>query len=296
MIKRTVYISKPFHLSIRDDQLILSDKIVEWESSVPIEDLGYLILDHQQITLTMRVMEKLSEYNIATVFCDKKHLPCSLNLPLDAHHIQNELFRFQIDATEPLKKKLWKQTVESKIHNQARLLIKLGNPDQRIEKCAKTVKSGDPDNREGVAAKYYWESLFGKPFIRDRFGATPNPLLNYGYILLRSAVARALAGSGLLATLGIHHKNRYNAFCLADDIMEPYRPYVDEIVYKLNEKYPESHILNKEIKAELLELLAVDVRIGKISRPLMIALTHTTASLSKCYAGKRKKIEYPVLT
>jgi CRISPR-associated protein Cas1 len=214
-------------------------------------------------------------------------------LPLDAHHIQNEIFRAQVDASEPLKKNLWKQTIEAKIQNQAQLLGKLGKNSRPLKAIGKAVKSGDSDNREGFAARLYWTEMFGKTFIRDRYGDPPNPFLNYGYILLRSAVARALAGSGLLATLGIHHRNRYNAFCLADDVMEPYRPYVDEIVYAMAEKWPDEFMLEKEHKAELLQLMTVDVIIGGSKRPLMVALSQTAASLARCYSGEIRKISYP---
>lgn len=262
--------------------------------TAPIEDIGFIVLEHPQISVTMKLMEQLNENNVAVVFCDSKHMPSSMLLPLDAHHIQNELFRAQISASEPLKKNLWKQTIEAKIKNQARLLEKQGIKGQQLKNLAKNVKSGDSDNREGFAARLYWNTLFGKEFIRDRYGEPPNMYLNYGYILLRSAVARALAGSGLLATLGIHHRNRYNAFCLADDIMEPYRPWVDEIVIELEGKWPGQLMLEKEQKAELLQLMSADVKIGENRRPLMVALSQTTASLARCFSGETRKITYPV--
>ena len=261
--------------------------------TAPVEDLGFVVLDHPQISFSMKLVEELSEYNVATVFCDSKHMPASMLLPLDVHHIQSELFRAQVSASEPLKKNLWKQTIEAKIRNQARLLEKLGKNSLPLKNLWKNVKSGDSDNREGFAARLYWTEMFGKTFIRDRYGEAPNPFLNYGYIILRSAVARALAGSGLLATLGIHHSNRYNAFCLADDIMEPYRPWVDEIAFDLDTKYPDSQMLEKEHKAELLQLMAADVNIGENKRPLMVALSQTTASLSRCFSGETRKITYP---
>ena len=262
--------------------------------TAPIEDIGFIVLEHPQISVTMKLMEQLTEHNVTVVFCDSKHMPSSMLLPLDAHHIQNELFRAQIDASEPLKKNLWKQTIESKIKNQARLLEKKGFNGQSLKNLAKSVKSDDSDNREGFAARLYWNTLFGKGFIRDRYGEPPNMYLNYGYILLRSAVARALAGSGLLATLGIHHRNRYNAFCLADDIMEPYRPWVDEIVIEFEEKWPGQMMLEKEQKAGLLQLMSADVKIGENRRPLMVALSQTTASLARCFNGETRKITYPV--
>lgn len=294
MIKRTLFISNPYHLSLKDKQLQVSELHGMTIKTIPVEDIGFVVLDHPQISFTMKLVEQLNEYNVATVFCDSKHMPSSMLLPLDAHHIQSELFRAQVAGSEPLKKNLWKQTIEAKIKNQSRLLEKLGKPTIQLKTIAKTIKSGDSDNREGFAARLYWISLFGKTFIRDRFGEPPNAFLNYGYILLRSAVARALAGSGLLATLGIHHRNRYNAFCLADDIMEPYRPYVDEIAYKLNNGYPGTLMLEKEHKAELLQLMSADVKIGENKRPLMLALSQTTASLGRCFSGETRKIVYPV--
>lgn len=294
MIKRTLFISNPYHLALRNMQLQVSEKGGMVVKTAPIEDIGFLVLDHPQISFTMKLVEELSENNVATIFCDSKHMPSSMLLSLDAHYIQGELFRSQISASEPLKKNLWKQTIESKIRNQARLLDKLGKKSVQLKTMVKTIKSGDSDNREGFAARIYWTALLGKKFIRDRYGEPPNNFLNYGYILLRSAVARALAGSGLLATLGIHHRNRYNAFCLADDIMEPYRPYVDEIACDLFEKYPDTIMLEKEHKAELLKLVTVDVKIGENKRPLMIALSQTTASLARCFSGEQRKITYPV--
>ena len=293
MLKRTLFISNPYHLSLKNRQLVVSEKTGVPLKTVPVEDIGFVVIDNPQISFTLKLVEELNEHNVAVVFCDSKHLPSSMLLPLDAHHIQNELFRAQINASEPLKKNLWKQTVEAKIKNQARLLEKRGINGNPLKVIANSVKSGDSDNREGFAARIYWNALFGRKFIRDRYGDPPNMYLNYGYILLRSAVARALAGSGLLATLGIHHRNRYNAFCLADDMMEPYRPWVDEIAADLEEKYPGLYILEKAQKAELLQLMTADVRIGESRRPLMMALSQTTASLARCFGGEIRKITYP---
>ncbi|MBU1371047.1 MAG: type II CRISPR-associated endonuclease Cas1 [Bacteroidetes bacterium] len=293
MLKRTLFISNPYHLSLKNRQLVVSEKAEMPVKTIPVEDVGFVVLDNPQISFTMKLVEELNDNNVAVVFCNSKHMPSSLLLPLDANHIQNEMFRAQISASEPLKKNLWKQTVEAKINNQARLLEKLGIKGNQLRTIAKSVKSDDSDNREGFAARIYWNRLFGKDFIRDRYGNPPNMYLNYGYILLRSAVARAIAGSGLLATLGIHHRNRYNAFCLADDIMEPYRPWVDEIVLKIKKEWPNQLMLEKEQKAELLQLMSADVRIGANRRPLMIALSQTTASLARCFTGEARKISYP---
>lgn len=294
MLKRTLFFSNPYHLALKNQQLIVTPKNQAEIKTVPVEDIGFIVLDHPQISFSMKLIEQLNAYNVAIVFCDSKHMPSSMLLPLDSNHIQSEIFNFQINASEPLKKNLWKQTIEQKIRNQAAHLKKRGASFQNILNIAKTVNSGDTSNREGFAARMYWSQLLGKDFYRDRIGPPPNHFLNYGYILLRSAVARSLSGSGLLATLGIHHHNRYNAYCLADDIMEPYRPYVDEIVMHLFQQYPNTVTINKEQKAELLKLMAIDVNIGEVKRPLMVALSITTASLARCFAGDSRRIVYPV--
>lgn len=294
MLKRTLFISQPYRLFLKNMQLVVASLDELAKRTIPIEDIGYIVLDHPQISFTMKLIEQLNAFNVAVVFCDSKHMPSSMLLSLDSNHIQSEVFRQQINASEPLKKNLWKQTIEAKIQNQALHLKKQGINNIGLRNIAKTVKSGDADNREGFAARLYWKSLVGSDFYRDRYGPPPNHFLNYGYILLRSAVARALSGSGLLSTLGIHHRNRYNAYCLADDIMEPYRPYVDEIAVDMYEKYPDVLILEKEHKAELLKLMAIDVEIGQVKRPLMVALSITTASLVKCFSGETRKITYPV--
>lgn len=294
MLKRSLFFTNPAYLSARQEQLVVKNAEGE-EQSIPIEDIGFVVLENSQITISMPAMQKLNANNVALVCCDEKHHPSAMLLNLDSHHLQGELFRNQLQATEPLKKQLWKQIVEQKILNQAAVLNKYSKPTGPLPGFAKTVNSGDTSNREGAAAREYWKGLFGNAFVRDRFGIHPNPLLNYGYIVLRAAVARALVGSGLLPTLGIHHHNRYNAFCLADDIMEPYRPYVDTVVYELWESGDNDMILEKETKAQLLQVLTMDVKIGKVMRPLMVALSMTTASLARCFNGEIKKLACPVL-
>lgn len=295
MIKRTLFFSNPYHLSVRDNQLVAKSKEDENERTVPVEDIGFAVIDHPQVSVTPVLLEQLVANNVAVVFCDGRHMPQSMLLNLNGHHLQNEIFRHQINVSEPLKKNLWKQTVEAKIDNQAGMLLKARKSFKEVAKFAKDVKSGDPDNREGAAARMYWKTLMGDDFSRERFGDWPNPVLNYGYAILRAAVARALIGSGLLPTLGIHHHSRYNAYCLADDIMEPYRPFVDETAYHIYLAYPDVFELDKALKAELLKVLTVDVYFQNQVRPLMVGLSQTTASLARCFAGKSRKIEYPTL-
>lgn len=293
MLKRTLFFGKPSRLSVKDKQLVIESKEDGAIHKVPIEDIGYAVIENQQISFSVPLLQELMANNVAVIFCDAGHMPNSMLLNLDGHHLQNELFRFQIEASEPLKKNLWKQTIEAKIRNQSALLHKLGKNGSLLKPFYSNVKSGDIDNREGIAARIYWTEMYGPDFTRDRYGACPNNLLNYAYIVLRAAVARALTGSGLLATLGIFHHNRYNAFCLADDIMEPYRPFADEIVFKLFQNGNQE--LTTDVKAEILKILANDVCFENTTRPLMVGLSQTTASLSRCFTGEQKKMVYPEL-
>ena len=263
------------------------------KKTIPIEDIGFVVLEHQQTSITLPLLNALSDNNVAVIICDENRMPNAMLMNLDSNSTQCESFRTQIDASEPLKKGIWKQVIEAKIRNQAALLNKLGKDGDKLKPYYSNVKSGDSDNREGIAAKIYWNELFGDGFMRHRDGIAPNNLLNYGYTLLRAAVARALMGSGLLPAFGIFHRNRYNAFPLADDIMEPYRPYVDEIVYHMYINGMTD--LNKDAKSQLLHILFTDTIFSKVTRPLDIGLTMTTASLAKCFMGTGKKIIYPLL-
>lgn len=261
--------------------------------TVPVEDIGFVLLENQQIGITMPLLNALADNNAAVIVCTDKMMPNAMLLNLDSNSVQGERYRNQINASEPLKKNLWKQTVEAKIRNQAALLDKLDKDGSILKPYWQNVRSGDADNREGVAAKVYWDALFGDDFMRYRTGESPNEMLNYGYTVLRAAVARSLMGSGLFPAFGIYHRNRYNAFPLADDIMEPYRPFVDEIVFDLYANGERE--LNKDVKAEILKLLYVDTAFDKITRPLDLGLSVTTSSLAKCFSGEQKKILYPLL-
>lgn len=297
MIKRTLYFGQAAYLSLRDGQLLVRLPAEEGSRSIPIEDIGVLILDHQQISITHGLMNALEAHKCALITCSASHMPSGLFLPLDAHSLQSERFQTQIEATLPLKKQLWQQTVRMKIQNQARVLEEVyAQPQANMLAWVKQVRSGDPDNLEARAAAYYWANLFPSlpKFTREREESAPNALLNYGYALLRAVVARSLVSVGLLPTLGIHHHNRYNAYCLADDIMEPYRPYVDKFVQEIYEReYPES--LTKDIKHRLLTIMEQDVVIDGITHPLSIATSLTASSLVRCFEGSSKQIDYPVL-
>ena len=307
MIKKTLYFGNPAYLSLRNAQLIIrlpevvdKDTLPEYfkqvsEVSKPIEDIGVIVLDHKQITITSGVLEAFLENNCAVLTCDSKSMPVGLLLPLHGNTTQNERFRQQLDASLPLSKQLWQQTIKAKIENQAAVLKECTGEEIKCMKVwAANVRSGDPDNQEARAAAYYWKNLFRiEGFTRDRDGIPPNNLLNYGYAILRAVVARGLVASGLLPTLGIHHHNRYNAYCLADDIMEPYRPYVDRLVYDMVKQGANYAELTKDLKVRLLTIPTLETTIAGKRSPLMVAVGQTTASLYKCFSGELRKISYP---
>ena len=294
MLKRTLLFTSPVYLSMKNGQLVVCFKDTPDEKhTFPIEDIGYVIIDNPMVSITMPLINALADNNVALIFCNEKGMPHAMLQNLDTHTLQCEVLNTQIGVGEVLKKNLWKQTVEAKIKNQSKLLTKLGKDGNVLKPYYCNVKSGDSDNREGLAARIYWNCLFGNDFVRDRNLPGINALLNYGYTILRSATARALMGSGLLPSIGIFHHNRSNAFPLADDIMEPYRPYVDEIVYGM---YHEGMTeLNQKSKSSLLHVLTCDTHFVKVTRPLSIGLTMTAASLVKCYAKELDKINYPLM-
>lgn len=297
MTKRTLYFGNPAYLKTRNEQMIVELLECGETKTIPIEDIGIVILDHQQITITQSLMAKLLANNTALITCDATHHPIGLNLCLDGHTLQSQKFKDQVAASIPLKKQLWQQTIIAKIENQALLLKAERAGNNYLLKLASTVKSGDPTNNEAKAAMYYWKHLFPDflNFRRDRYGVPPNNLLNYGYAILRALVARNLVASGLMPTLGIHHRNQYNAYCLADDIMEPYRPYVDKVVCHIVRSNGMFLEMTPSMKKELLSIPAMDVLIEDRKSPLMVAVQRSTASLAKCFEGTSRKLLYPTL-
>ena len=310
MIKKTLCFSNPAYISLCNRQLVIqipdiekNDKLTADfkkmnERTIPIEDIGVVVLENKQITITTGAIEALLDNNAALITCDSRCMPTGLMLPLYGNTLQSERFRDQIEASLPLRKQLWQQTVKQKIANQEAILRRCSQTETQCMKVwANDVRSGDPDNLEARAAAYYWKNIFPNipNFVRGREGNPPNNLLNYGYAILRSVIARALVSSGLLPTLGIHHHNRYNAYCLADDIMEPYRPYVDELVVKIVSQYDNYSELSKDLKAQLLTIPVLDVVIDGKRSPLMIAASQTTASLAKCFRGESRILSYPDL-
>jgi CRISPR-associated protein Cas1 len=309
MIKRTLYFGNPAYLSRKNDQLVVrlpevekNDSLPESfkresQATIPIEDIGVVILDEHRLVITQHLIAGLIENNVALITCDHTHHPTGLMLNLAGNSLQSAKFRAQLDAGAVLEKQLWQQTVKAKILNQALLLRQLGVEAGNLEKWSAEVRSGDPNNLEARAAAYYWKNLFPQlpGFRREREGAPPNPLLNYSYAILRAIVARSLVGSGLLPTVGIHHRNQYNHYCLADDIMEPYRPVADSVVVGILNNGEDYTELNTSIKKQLLSISTVDVLVDKERSPLMVAVQRTTASLARCFEGSASKLLYPRL-
>ena len=292
MLKKAILIENKSSISTKLNQLVIENE--HRKGTIPIEDIGFLVIDNQETYISLPALNLLIENNSSVIICSRNHLPNGLFLNLNSHHIQQEIFKNQIEASVPLKKQLWQQTIVEKINNQGILLEKITGKKNNFDFLATKVLSGDTSNMEGVAANFYWKTFFEHQFKRERFGDYPNNFLNYGYALLRAATARALSGSGLLNTLGIHHKSKYNAFALADDIMEPFRPIIDEKVYEITQRYKEQE-LNTEIKSELLQIITRTVYFKDEKSALMVALQKTASSLQQCYTGDRKKIKYPKL-
>ncbi len=296
MITRSIYIGNPAYLKLKDGQMyIMEPDTGQMKGRVPVEDLGLLMLDHFQITISHQLIQKMMGNNVVIISCDSHHLPHGIMLPLHGHTQHSDRVKDQLEASEPLKKQLWKQTIECKIENQKEVLLKLGNYYEPMIGYKNKVQSGDITNMEGIAAQHYWKYLISLDFLRQRFGESPNQFFNFGYAVLRGIVARAIVETGLLPVLGIFHKNKYNPYCLADDLMEPYRPFVDLLVMNFLEKNPDTEELTKDFKAYLLQIATKDVKIDGLKRPLMVAVKTTASSLYKCYTGDKRLISYPEL-
>ena len=292
MLKRTLVFTTPLDLSLKNRQLVIKHKedLVPPQTA-PIEDIGVVIVENQRVRFTVPLLNALADENVQVVFCDKCSMPHSMLVNLDVNATQGETLRNQMAVGEVLKKQLWKQIVEAKIRNQSRLLNKIGYNGSVLRPYYSNVKSGDTDNREGIAARLYFQELFGAEFVRDRTQEGVNALLNYGYTILRAAVARSLVSSGLFLAIGIFHHNRSNAYPLADDMMEPYRPYVDEIVHDLAMRGELD--LTPEVKTELIKVLYADTEFEQVTRPLMVGLSLSSASLVRCYAKEQKELNFP---
>ena len=294
MLKRTIIVTSPSRLTLKNGQLVCTCISDDTDvKTAPVEDIGIVIVENQRATLSVPLISALAANNASVVFCDSHFMPSSVTMSLCSNATQSEMLKAQVSATEATNNRLWKQIIEAKIKNQASLLGKLGKDSNVLKPYYSNVKSGDADNREGIAARLYWKELFGSDFSRERDGGAPNNMLNYGYSILRTAVVRALLGSGLNLGFGIFHRNKYNPMPLADDVMEPFRPFVDEIVYELvcNGEIE----LTTEVKSFIVDVLSCDTVFDNNKRPLQVGLSMTTASLGRCYLEKQKKLSLPKL-
>jgi len=291
MIKRTIEISgEQTYLSVHNGQLVIKREGLE-VGRVPCEDIGLLILDSKATSYTHTALVEPLRHDAVIVLCGDNHHPAAFVLPVAANSLQTERLRRQAEAKKPLAKKLWKHIVQAKIANQAAVLED-AEPAARMRALIASVRSGDPANVEARAARIYWPALFGDAgFRRDPEGGPPNNLLNYGYMVLRASMARAICGSGLHPSLGLQHHNRYNPFCLADDLLEPYRPWVDGRVRELH--VAGIRAIDRNVKHRLLEVLTDSVRVSGEAGPIMVAMQKTAASLGQCYAGEGEELALP---
>ncbi len=294
MLKRTLVFSSPMILSLKNQQLVLAYKdSPDEKQTVPIEDVGVVLLEHQQTSVTLPLLNALAENEVQVVICNDKGMPNAMVQSMNSNNLQGETLRNQIACGEVLKKQLWKQVVEAKIRNQASLLDSVGENGNVLKPFYTNVRSGDVDNREGIAARIYFQHLFGDSFIRNRDEPGINVLLNYGYSILRAATCRAIVSSGLLPAIGIFHHNRSNAYPLADDLMEPFRPFVDGVVYDLAMRGNTE--LTKDVKGELIRVLYTDTLYEKVKRPLSVGLSMTTASMVKCFSKELSSLSLPAM-
>ncbi len=296
MIKRTIYIGSSSYLKSKNRQLIIENRDTGESSSIPFDDIGVLELDNPQILLNNSTLKFLSQENIITIICDEFHNPTSMLLPIVGNTLQSKRFRSQYNSKEPLKKNLWQTIIKSKIHNQSEILNTQDVPTEILKSKIKKVMSGDSTNMEAQAAQYYWKNIFNiDKFTRERYGDYPNNMLNYTYAILRSITCRALVGAGLHPSIGLFHKNQYNPFCLADDLMEPFRPFADRLVLENYKKYKPENNLTKDQKRILLEISYLDVKIENKTRPLMIAVGRMAESLAKSFEEKKNLLITPCL-
>ena len=291
MLKRIVEIGSPARLRMEHRQLLV-EREDEERASVPIEDLGVLIIDHHAVTYSQALLAACFENNVVVVLCDSKHLPCAVLLPLAGHSLHAKILRAQIGASIPAQKRLWQTVVQAKIREQAGVLRSLVLDDYPLPLYIAKVKSGDPENVEAQAARIYWQRLFGEEFRRDRDMNGANSLLNYGYAVLRAAVARAIVGAGLSPALGVHHCNQYDDLSLADDLMEPLRPLVDLKVYEIMQARPDADV-DKDSKTVLLQILSWDCQWEGRRVPLLTALSYYVAGVRAVLCERVKATPIP---
>ncbi len=293
MIKRIVDISEPAYLHLKNNQLQIEHQ-GQVVGQVPVEDLGVLILQHPAVVMTQALLVACQLNNVVTILCDAQHLPYSALLPIsEGNKLHTKELKLQISAKKTTKNRLWKQVVRQKIEQQAETLSQLGRRSVAVERLSRKVKSGDKENYEAQAAQKYWRLLMGKEFRRNPKAEGVNALLNYGYAIIRALVARAVVASGLHPSLGIHHHNQYNSLCLADDLMEPFRPWVDYRVHKMVED-KQVVVVDTEAKQMLLGILGETVLLSGKPMSFMVASHQLMAQLKRAYRDRNLDLIYPM--
>jgi len=302
MTERVIDISdEPARLCVRDGCLVIERGEGDWQGAirVPLKDIACVILTEKRTSVTQSVLSSLAEAGGALIACDSKCMPVGMMLPLNGHTTQGERFVAQAAATLPTRKRLWQEIVREKVKAQGRLLARIRGSDRGLLALSSRVRSGDPDNVEGQAARRYWTMLFEDPaFVRDRDRPGRNALLNYGYAVLRATVARAVCASGLHPSLGLHHHNRYDSFCLVDDLMEPFRPVVDGAVVGVVEGRAfdveaDAVELDRETKRVLLGVLASRQESRGEARSLFDLARRAASSLVKVFTGEARRLDLP---
>lgn len=258
---------------------------------VPLDDIAALIASAYGISYTNNLLVALAERGIPFVLCAANHKPVGMLWPLDGHHLQAHRFDAQIDCTLPRKKRLWASLVKAKLLQQAAILEATGAAAVLLQKLAKNVRSGDPDNLEAQGARKYWSLLFGSLFRRDQEADGLNALLNYGYTVLRAATARAVVAAGLHPSIGLHHSHDNNPMRLVDDLMEPFRPMVDWTVWQLQHNQP-CHI-NPDTKRALVKSLYLDIATSAGNTPVFVAIQKLTTSLAQVLTDERTTLDLP---
>lgn len=281
-------------LSVRLANLAIDCGEERVKTMVPLNQIAALVLSNQHVSMTNAALAGIAANGGIVVVTDSKFQPAGMLLPLDAHYAQGERFRLQVAAAQPVKKRVWQQIVRSKIVAQAAVLRCLTNNDSGLLHLASRVTSGDTGNHEAQAAQRYWPALFNNPhFRRNREADDQNRLLNYGYAVLRALTARAICAAGLHPALGVHHHNRYDPFALASDLMEPFRPLVDEAVARIVYEQEGCVPLGKDVKRRIIEAVTGLINVDGETRTIFSVLTRTSASLAAVYAGERKKLHLP---
>ena len=291
MIGRIIEIASEGRHLTRDRGLMTVSKDGVEDGRVPLDDIGVLLCNARGLTYSNDLMAELARRGASVVLCGDNYLPTAWIWPLEGHHVQALRMRCQLEASLPLRKRLWQALVKAKIAQQAIVLELMGVSGAEVEELARRVRSGDPDNVEAQAARRYWPRLFGSAFRRDRFGPMPNPLLNYGYTVLRAAVARAVVSAGLHPSLGIHHSNRNNSMCLVDDLMEPFRPMVDYTVAELVSHQREEMTI--DVKRDLAAVLVMDIATERGTTPLQTCLERAAQSLAQSFESGKPGLILP---